>query len=109
MTGPLDLGDSEVKVTSLAVKVSDAEFADRHAAYRNELARQQGKKLDRQWSKKSQLEAYLANCAAAARDSLKVMLEEVGPFPRATGDSKADEKAMRAYVANVIAWDKKHK
>ncbi len=103
VTGPLDLGDQEVKMTSLAVKVTDLDFTERYAAYRNELAKQQKKQIKQQWSKKSQLEAFLSSQCDGTRHQLREMFAELGELPDAN-----DPKAVSAYVARVIAWDKKH-
>ncbi len=91
-------------MTSLAVRVVDIEFLERYAAYRNELAAAQKKQIKQRWSKKSLAESFLAAQCDGARQQLRDMFAAVGEFPDA-----ADEKAMAAYVARVIAWDKKHK
>jgi hypothetical protein len=94
-------------MTSLAAREKDLDFLERYASYRNLLAAAQGKRLRQQWSKKSMAESFLAVQCDSARQQLMEMFEAVGEFPVATGVKAADEKAMAAYVARVLAWDKK--
>lgn len=103
MTGPLDLGEAEVKRASLDIGAADYVLLERYSAYRNALAMAQGKKLKQQWSKKSLAEAFLADQCTAVRSQLAEMFAAVGDLPDA-----ADEKAMAKYAEAVIAWDKKH-
>lgn len=103
VSGPLDLGEAEVKRASLDVRADDYRFLERYAAYRNALAVAQDKKLRQQWSKKSMAESFIAAQCDAARHQLKDMFAAVGEFPDA-----ADEKAMAKYAEAVVAWDKKH-
>ncbi len=103
VSGPLDLGDEEVKRASLDMRADDYGFLERYAAYRNALAVAQGKKLRQQWSRKSMAESFIAIQCDAARYQLREMLAAVGDLPEAS-----DEKAMAKYAEAVIAWDKKH-
>ena len=103
VSGPLDLGEAEVKRASLDVRAEDYGFLERYAAYRNALAVAQEKKLRQQWSKKSMAESFIAAQCDAARHQLREMFAAVGEFPDA-----ADEDAMAKYAKAVVAWDKKH-
>ncbi len=102
VSGPLDLGEAEVKRVSLDVRADDDGFLERYAAYRNALAVAQGKKLRQQWSRKSMAESFIAAQCDGARHQLREMFAAVGDFPQAS-----DEKAMAKYAEAVIAWDKK--
>jgi hypothetical protein len=108
VSGPLDLGEAEVKRASFDVRSEDNDFLERYAAYRNALATAQGKKLRQQWSKKSMGESFIAVQCDAARHQLGDMFKAVGPFPELTGDAAKDAAAMAKYAKAVIAWDEKH-
>lgn len=103
VSGPLDLGNSEVQRASLDVRASDYAFLERYAAYRNALAEAQGKKLKPQWTKKALAESFIAAQCDGAKHQLAEMFAACGELPDAS-----DKKAMAAYAARVLAWDKKH-
>lgn len=103
VSGPLDLGEAEVRRASLDMRADDYKFLERYAAYRNALALAQAKKLRQQWSTKALAESFIAVQCDAARHQLKEMFAAVGDFPDAS-----DEKAMAKYAEAVVAWDKKH-
>ena len=102
MTGPLDIGGAEVSRASLDIKADDYRFLERLAAYRNAMATAQGKKLKPQWTKKSLAESFVSAQCDGSRQQLMEMFAAVGELPDAS-----DAKAMAAYAARVLAWDKK--
>lgn len=105
MSDPIELQDalSETDRFTLDVPATDASFLERFAAYRNALARAQGKRLRRQWSRKGMAESLLAAQVDGMRQQMAEMLKDLGDLPAAD-----DKDALEAYAKRVIAWDKKH-
>lgn len=101
-------GDEGYMRLTLEIPESDAVFLDQFAAYRNALAKVQGKNLRRQWSRKRMAESLLAVQVDAARHQLAEMFAACGPFPALTGDSKKDAEAMEKFARSVLKWDAKH-
>ena len=96
----VDIGEGEpVDRLSLDVRASDAAFLERFAEYRNELAKAQGKKLKRKWSRKSLMESLLAIQCDALRKQLGPVFERFGDLP----DAKKKEE-MERYAKRVAAY-----
>lgn len=100
---PIDPSD-DVGVTRVSVdmRAPDAGLAEQYAAYRNALAVAQGKRLRRQWTKKSMVEAMLAMQADTLRHQLAQLVAALGEMPK-----PEDEAAMVAYAERALALDKK--
>ena len=102
VASPLDIEGEEVERISLDLRAKDVDFAGRFAAYRNAMAEAQGKRLKRKWTRKSVVEASIAQSFDAMRAQIAAMLADVGPLPDAE-----DAEAMARYVRKVLAWDKR--
>lgn len=109
VTGPLDLGDAEVKRVTLEIEEGTHNFLRRYAAYRNALASAQDKRLRQTWSAKSMAESFVRAQSDAAHQQLREMFAALGEFPEITGNKTTDDKAMEKYAAAVLAWSAKHK
>ena len=106
MTGDPGGEDGEgTKQFGINVTDSESAFLEWVAAYRNALAKARGKKLRRQWTRKTVAESFITKRVVDEREEFREILEAVGPFP----DAK-DEVAMLRYAQAVVAWaDKKNK
>jgi hypothetical protein len=100
VAGPKDDTELVVDRLSLDVGVSDLDFLDRYAAYRNASAAAGGKKLKRKWSRKSMGEELLALKCAELKHEMQAMFEACGELP-----PSEDKAAMERYVKRVASWD----
>ncbi len=108
VANPFEISDGEpVERLSLDVRASDVAFLVRFAAYRNALARAQGKKIKRQWSRKSLMESLLSIQVDGLRQQLRGLFDALGEIPE--HDTK-DSGPMDAYAKRAAAWfDKQSK
>jgi hypothetical protein len=100
---PISFEDESHLPVVLQVRLADAEFCARLAEHRNAVAVAQGKRLRKQWTRKSIAEV----CFAAGVDAIRARLSEMeaacGPLPEADATDEARER----YAKRVLAWEQK--
>lgn len=95
-------GEEEVDRLSLDMPASEMEWLAQLSKYRNALAKAQGKRLARAWSRKNLSESLLVSQCEEMRKQMKHVSEVLGPLP-----ASKDVEGMKKYAERLVAHMKK--
>lgn len=98
-----DGAEGTVVPITVHLSTDDAEFLERYAAYRNNLADTRGDRLKARWSRKSMAESFLTAQVRAIRRQLDQMLNDLGDLP----PKKSAEAAK--YAKRAAEWAAKRR